>query len=98
MSQVNKDFYTMVVPRSMVSLRFMLNRTVEDDLFKNQLGRFVKVHKLNLENLNIYSPTVASNIAGSLKQNTHFCQRLEELEFRNIQFERPGLIITEELI
>ena len=43
LSQVNKDFYNMIVPRSMVSLRFMTNKTIENEKFTYQLGRFIKV-------------------------------------------------------
>ena len=86
LSGISRDFYNMVVPRAMVSLRFMTNETLQNKLFKNQLGRFVKVSKLNIEDLQIYSTNVAANFAGAIAENQHFCSRLEELEFRNIEF------------
>lgn len=84
LSRLNKDFYNMVVPRSMVSLRFMSNRTLDDKLFKSQIARFIKVSILNLEDLKIHNPSVAANFASSLTENEHFCSRLEEIQFRNI--------------
>lgn len=56
----------MVVPRSMVSLRFMKNKTIDNPLFKKQLGRFIKVQKLNLEDLQIYNDKVAKTISENI--------------------------------
>ena len=57
--EVNRDFYHHVVPKSMVSLRFFLNRTLESPYFNDCLSRFKKVTKLTLEDLKIYDIDVS---------------------------------------
>ena len=63
------------------------------------------MQKLNLEDLQIYNTSIAATFAQSLSENEHFCSRLEELEFRNIEFnctsaDNPTniIIISDDLI
>lgn len=50
---ISKDFYLLVVPQSLISLRFYLNRTLESDYFAQTLSRCKRVNKLVLDDIKI---------------------------------------------
>ena len=68
----------------MVSLRLMFNKTLEHQMVNSQLKRFIKVQKLNLEDLKIHDEKTLSDFMDSLTENRNFCNKLEEISLRNI--------------
>ena len=83
LGQVSRDFYNLVVPRSMVSLRIQTNPNVYSKWFSVCLNRLERVSKWTLEDIKVTEAS-AEVLCSSIACNAKFLGRLEELDLRDI--------------
>ena len=83
LGHVSRDFYDLIVPRAVVSMRITGNESVEQGHFKKCMSRFMKVSKLTFEDL-VLDIALIQNLTDEMHKNSSFTRRVEEFEVRNL--------------